>query len=136
MGQWLLGACNGQESPNQASASPAVEGTAPAAANGEIRLRHPSAGESRLMPPGAVIGADPDPTAPALTFSTQIKLGEALRWYRSPERRRDFLLQSELEEGAEHVLSGRVRATGEMFTLRLSPGAAGGTSATIVATPQ
>jgi hypothetical protein len=129
----LVAACAGDEGSNQANAALA-ETAAPPAPTGELPLRRPGASESPLLPPGAVIGADPDPAAPSLTFSTRAEPREVLGWYRSRERRRDFALESELEEGAEHVLSGRIRATGEMFTLRLSRGVTGGTTATIVTT--
>jgi hypothetical protein len=57
-----------------------------------------------------------------------------LGWLRATANGADFVLESELQEGAEHVLSGRVRDTGEAFTVRIAPGAGGGTTGMLMVT--
>lgn len=98
----------------------------------EIPIRRASAGERPLLPPGAVIGADPDYAAPVLTVRSDAAPRRLLVWYRADERSSVFSLESEMQEGAEHVLSGRIRATGELFTVRIAPGPTGGSVATII----
>lgn len=86
------------------------------------------------MPPGAVIGADPDARSPVLVFGAKEQPADLLDWLRATGNGADFVLESEMQEGAEHVLSGRVRATGEAYTVRVAPGATGGTTGMVMVT--
>lgn len=86
-----------------------------------------------LIPPGAVIGSDsPSGAGPAIVFQTREPPERLLDWYRSPERRSDFLLGSELQEGAERVLAGSTVHPPREFTVRLAPGIDGGTTAVVM----
>jgi hypothetical protein len=88
----------------------------------------------KLVPKGAVLGADPDPSAPSLVFQARGTPARLLGWLRATANGADFVLESELQEGDEHVLSGRVRDTGEAFTVRIAPGAGGGTTGVVMVT--
>jgi hypothetical protein len=138
----LLGAsaCSGAEQPpNGAAATEAKPGEAAApspSAPGEIPLRRASRIEAKLVPPGAALGADPDPRAPGLVFQAREAPARLLGWLRATANGADFVLESELQEGAEHVLSGRVRGTGEAYTVRIAPGAGGGTTGMVMVTAQ
>ena len=117
---------------NRSAAAPLpIEAAAPPR---ESASRRASAVELKLVPKGAVLGPDPDPTAPSITFQAREAPARLLGWLRATANGADFVLESELQEGDEHVLSGRVRETGEAFTLRIAPGATGGTTGMIMVT--
>ena len=86
-----------------------------------------------LLPPDAVIGGDvPVGDAETIAFDSRNPPARLLAWYRSSER--DFRIGSELQEGAEYVLSGSTRVPDRDFTVRLAPGRTGGTSGMILFT--
>jgi hypothetical protein len=103
-------------------------------ASGEIAARRASRIEAKLVPPRSVLGSDPDPKSPGLVFQAQEAPAKLLDWFRATGNGADFVLESEMQEGAEHVFSGRVRATGEAFTVRIAPGASGGTTGMVMVT--
>lgn len=90
-----------------------------------------SAERADLLPPDAVIGSDsPSGEAETIAFDSRDPPSRLLAWYSSDER--DFRLGSELQEGAEYVLSGSARTPDRDFTIRLAPGRNGGTSGMIL----
>jgi hypothetical protein len=101
---------------------------------GQPSLRRPTGLERKLLPPDAVIGADNDANAAMLVFSTHEAPARLLDWFRATANGADFVLETEMQEGAEHVFSGRARASGEAFTVRIAPGASGGTTGMIMVT--
>jgi hypothetical protein len=125
-----------QAEPNAAAPAPAVAaGAAPSAsAPGEIEIRKPSRFEAKLVPPNSVIGADPDLASPALAFQNDQDPAPLLDWFRATGNGADFVLESEMQEGDEHVFSGRVRASGEGYTVRVAPRPNGGTTGVVVVT--
>lgn len=123
---------SGPDGEKRESAASNAQQNAPAP--GEPPLRRPTAVEQRLVPPRAVLGADPDPRAPALVFQSREKPEQLLDWFRATGNGADFALETELQEGAEHVFSGRVRATGGAYTVRIAPGANGGTTGLVLIT--
>jgi len=124
----LAGCAEGGQADESA---PANETTA-AAPYGEIASRRANAVELKLVPKGAVLGSDPDPQSPSLVFQAREEPARLLGWLRATANGADLALESEMQEGAEHVLSGRVRETGEAYTVRIAPGANGGTTGTII----
>lgn len=124
--------------PEMAQAPPAADGggARQVPAPGEIPARRASRIEAKLVPPRAVLGSDPDPKSPGLVFQAKEEPARLLDWLCATANGADFVLESELQEGAEHVFSGRVRATGEAFTVRVAPGANGGTTGIIMVTPR
>jgi hypothetical protein len=84
-----------------------------------------------LVPPGAVIGSDsPAGEGAAITFQTRERPERLVAWYRSPER--GFVIGSELQEGAERVLTGTRGRPPREFTVRLAPGINGGTTGVVM----
>ena len=121
----------------QAPAPTPESSEAPAAsAPGELPLRRPTSIEAKLLPPRAVIGADPDARSPVLSFDVVEEPDRLFGWFRATGNGADFVLESEMQEGEEHVFSGRVRATGEAYAVRVAPGANGGTTGSIMVTPR
>jgi hypothetical protein len=136
-----LGGCGTEAVREEAASSPARApatqvGSGKASAPGEIASRRPTPLEAKLLPPKAVIGADPDPRAPSLTFHTREEPGELLDWLRAATNGADFVLESEMQEGAEYVFSGRARAGEEVFTVRVAPGVNGGTTGMVLVAPR
>jgi hypothetical protein len=127
----IAAACGEAGENRNATPPPAAAAEAPSA---EIAARRVSAVETKLVPKRAVIGSDPDPTAPTLIFQAREAPARLLGWLRATANGADFVLESEMQEGAAHVLSGRVRATGEAFTVRIAPGATGGTTGMVMVT--
>jgi len=126
----------GKDEENRGPTGAPATGAVAAAPPGEIAARRTSAIELKLVPKGAVLGSDPDPDAPSLIFQARAGPARLLGWLRATANGADFVLESELQEGEEHVLSGRVRETGEAFTVRLAPGAGGGTTGMVMVTAQ
>ncbi|WP_166038389.1 hypothetical protein [Sphingosinicella sp. YJ22] len=92
-----------------------------------------SAERADLLPPDAVIGGDSQTEdAETIAFDSRNPPSRLLAWYRAEER--DFRLGSELQEGAEYVLSGSTDAPDRDFTIRLAPGRNGGTSGMLLFT--
>ena len=94
-----------------------------------------TANRADLLPPEAVIGGDsPSGDAETITFESSNPPARLLDWYHDGQR--GFRIGSEMQEGAEYVLSGSTRApAGERhFTIRLAPGRSGGTSGMILFT--
>ena len=92
-----------------------------------------SAERADLLPPDAVIGSDsPSGDTETISFDSRNPPSRLLAWYRGAER--EFRIGSELQEGAEYVLSGSTRAPDRDFTVRLAPGRSGGTSGMILFT--
>ena len=107
--------------PQAANALPPLEETVRSAERGD------------LLPPDAVIGSDsPTGDAETIAFDSRNPPSRLLAWYRAEER--EFRLGSELQEGAEYVLSGSTVAPGRDFTIRLAPGRNGGTSGMLLFT--
>ena len=137
-----LANCGGEQAKEEKSPPPAeAPGPAPASINmaappGEIASRRPTAMEAKLLPPKAVIGSDPDPRAPALTFQTREEPGRLLDWFRATANGPFFVLETEMQEGAEYVFSGRARESGEVFTIRVAPGVNGGTTGILLVAPR
>jgi hypothetical protein len=131
----FLAGCSGETAGNQPAASErASEKQESVSARGEIPARRPSRIEEKLVPPRAVLGSDPDPSSPSLVFQAPEEPARLLGWLRATANGADFVLESEMQEGAEHVLSGRVRATGRAFSVRIAPGGTGGTTGTVLVT--
>ena len=101
-----------------------------------IPSRRPSRIEARLVPPGSAIGSDPDPQSPSIVFLSPRLPARLLDWVRATANSEDFVLDSEMEEGAEHVFNGRMRESDQGFTVRLAPGANGGTTGVVLVTPR
>ena len=92
-----------------------------------------SAERADLLPPDAVIGSDsPSGDTETISFDSRNPPSRLLAWYRGAER--EFRIGSELQEGAEYVLSGSTHAPARDFTIRLAPGRSGGTSGMILFT--
>jgi hypothetical protein len=127
----IVAGCGAERGNDQkaAAAAPAPNSAEPAPAPpGEVASRRVAGLEAKLLPPGAVIGADPDPDAPWLVFLLREKPEALLDWFRATANGADFVLESEMQEGAEYVFSGRARASADVFTVRLAPGVNGGTT--------
>jgi hypothetical protein len=130
----FLAGCSGETAGNQPAASErASEKQESVSARGEIPARRPSRIEEKLVPPRAVLGSDPNPSSPSLVFQAPEE-PRACSAGCVPRQRRRLVLESEMQEGAEHVLSGRVRATGRAFSVRIAPGGTGGTTGTVLVT--
>jgi hypothetical protein len=127
---FALAGCGGQEVKEQAA--PAQVAPPPA----EVAARRPGPLEARLLPPGAVIGSDPDPRAPSLTFQVRETPDRLLDWIRAAANGSDFVLETEMQEGAEYVFSGRARASDQVFTVRVAPGVNGGTTGMVLVAPR
>lgn len=100
----------------------------------------PSGGEARavetagLLPPRAeMVPATPIDGAVAFAYRTPDAPATVARWYRAS---RAFNLQSELNEGGEHVLSGTVARPAGDFSVRLAAHSGGGTTAMVLVTPR
>lgn len=100
----------------------------------------PANAEAVLLPPDVhpARGGALAPGETALSFSTRTPPAALLAWYRSPERRAAFTIGSEMDEGAEHVLSGSLapeanRPRGD-FTVRIAPGERGGAAVMVLVT--
>ena len=137
-----LPSCRGEQAKEEKS-SPCAEAPGPPRASndpappiGEVASRRPTRLEAKLLPPKAVIGSDPAPRAPALTFQAREEPGRLLDWFRATANGSDFVLESEMQEGAEYVLSGRARESGEVFTIRVAPGVNGGTTGMVLVAPR
>jgi hypothetical protein len=92
--------------------------------------------EAALIPPG-VTTARGDALArgeAALSFTSRTPPANLVAWYRSPARGGAFHIDSELQEGAEKVLSGRLAQAAADFTVRIAPGERGGTTAMVLVT--
>jgi hypothetical protein len=131
----LLAGC-GSGGNAQADAAPAPVAAAPtsnlaAPSPAAVSLAHPSP----LVPPGAAVSANvPDGRESAISFESPEPPERLLAWFRSPERRPDFSLGGELQEGAEQVLTGSTRRPPGEFTVRLAPSGNGGTTAMVLIT--
>ena len=140
-GHWLvllalaLASCSGREAREEA-ARPRAQGNKAAAPPTEVVSRRPTPLEAKLLPPKAVIGADPDPRAPTLIFQTREEPAELLDGLRAAANGADFVLETEMQEGAEYVFSGRARAGAEVFTVRVAPGVNGGTTGMVLVAPR
>jgi len=109
------------EPPQAANALPPLEETVRSAERGD------------LLPPAAGVGGDsPTGDAETIAFDSRNPPSQLLAWYRAEER--EFRLGSELQEGAEYVLSGSTVAPDRDFTIRLAPGRNGGTSGMLLFT--
>ena len=109
------------------TAAPSEKGLPP------LRETVRTANRADLLPPDAVIGGDsPTSDAETITFDSRNPPSRLLAWYRSDER--GFRLGSDLQEGAEYVLSGSTGVPDRDFTVRLAPGRSGGTSGMILFT--
>lgn len=90
----------------------------------------------RLLPPGARLGEGSTAAGGSeLSFVSALSPAQLAAWYRSPERRGDFRVSAELQEGAEQVLSGSARGGGE-FTVRIAPDSASGSAAMLLISGQ
>lgn len=122
-----VGSCGGEAEERQAAAAQAPARPVPPPPQSSA----PKASATAMLPPGAVIGSDsPGGEAASIVFDSREPPGRLLAWYRSPGRRADFRLESELQEGAEQVLSGT--SCNGAFTVRLAPGGNGGTAGTLL----
>ncbi len=136
----LLAGC-GEQPRKDASAVIAVEATptvnasvaaAPAvAARAEVVRAVETAG---LLPPRAqVVPATRVEGAIAFAYRTPDAPAQVARWYRGAA---GFNLQSELDEGGEHVLSGTTARPAGDFSVRLAAQSGGGTTAMVLVTPR
>jgi hypothetical protein len=92
-----------------------------------------SAERADLLPPDAVIGSDsPTGEAETIAFDSRDPPVRLRAWYRSADR--GFRLGSELQEGAEYVLTGSTRTPDRHFTIRLAPGRNRGTTGMLLFT--
>lgn len=78
------------------------------------------------------------PGETALSFTSAASPQATLAWYRDPARRTAFSVDSEMQEGAEYVLSGSLarnpgRVRGD-FSVRVAPGEHGGSTAMVLVT--
>lgn len=126
----LLAGCGGDPQ------APGAQDAGAAAAAPTVPAPRAAHIQRRLIPPRAVIGSDPDPRPSVLVFSAREPPARLLDWFRGTANGADFVLESEMQEGAEHVFSGRVRETGEAFTVRIAPGNTGGTTGMVMVTPR
>lgn len=135
----LLAAC-GQQPGNEAAVvieagdAPLVNATAAAPAVVPKAEEVAAAGTAGLLPPRAeVVPASRVEGAIAFAYRTPDAPAEVLRWYRAS---RTFRLQSELDEGGEHVLSGTTARPAGDFSVRLAAERGGGTTAMVLVTPR
>lgn len=135
----VLVAC-GQQPGNEAAIvievgdAPLVNATAAAPAVAPMAEEVAAVGTAGLLPPRAeVVPASRVEGATAFAYRTPDAPGEVLRWYRAS---RAFRLQSELDEGGEHVLSGMTARPAGEFSVRLAPERGGGTTAMVLVTPR
>lgn len=134
----VLGACAGADDaaqPDRNGAALAAEPGAAAALTSNVqvvdqaRAASPDAG---LIPPGATVSAGSTrPGDVQIAYSSAQSPQRLRSWYRTAARAAGFRIDSELDEGAEHVLSGTSRG-GRPFSVRLAPGDAGGTLALLL----
>ena len=133
----FAGACGREETaPAKAAAAPVASAAPPKAgpAPQQVAAVHDIAG---LVPPGV----QPRPGEPleagevALAFDSRESPDRLRAWYRASARGGAIRLGSELDEGAEYVIEGTHRSGGA-FTIRLAPGAGGGTTAILLMTPR
>jgi hypothetical protein len=116
--------------PPPAAAAPTRNQAAPPPP-GAVPPAHPSP----LVPPGAAVSANvPNGRESAISFESAEPPERLLDWFRSPERRPDFSLGGELQEGAEQVLTGSTSRPPGEFTVRLAPSGNGGTTAMVLIT--
>lgn len=102
----------------------------------EIRTRAGIQSDHRILPPDAafsgihVEGRDRDGGV-EIAFTAPQAPTEVAAWYRAAERARDFAIRTEdaLQNGI--VLRGETAGDGDQFTVRLNPGAGGGTEGRI-----
>jgi hypothetical protein len=72
--------------------------------------------------PGAEGGGEVE-----LRFTTGDAPGQVVGWYRDPARGQEFTLEAARQEADGFVVTGTDRQDGDRFTLRIAPGAGGGT---------
>ena len=127
----------GEPQADQATPVSVAKPTGPQARSaGPILSRRPSRIEARLVPPDSAIGSDPDSQSPSIVFLSPRPLVGVLEWVRARADSEDFVLDAEMEEGAEHVFNGRMRERDQAFTVRLARGANGGTTGVVLVTPR
>jgi hypothetical protein len=126
-----------QAESNQVTSTPSADSQdSGGPAQQSVPARRPSRIEARLVPPGSAIGSDPDPQSPSIVFLSPRPPARLLDWVRATANSEDFILDAEMEEGAEHVFNGRMRESDQGFTVRLAPGANGGTTGVVLVTPR
>jgi hypothetical protein len=72
---------------------------------------------------------------PGQRFHSSDDIGTVAAWYTDPARRNRFAIRDEIRNDGVFVLTGTARG-GDSFTVRLTPGASGGTDGTVDVTPR
>jgi hypothetical protein len=67
-----------------------------------------------------------------MRFTTSDPAERVVAWYRDPARAPDFTVQSAGREGNAFVIAGTGRQDNERFTVRITPGAGGGSEGRLV----
>lgn len=115
---------------NDASVQSAEAAPAVAPRAEEVR----TAETAGLVPPRArVEPASRVEGAIAFAYRTPDAPAEVARWYRAAS---GLNLQSEMDEGGEHVLSGTTARPAGDFSVRLAAHSGGGTTAMVLVTPR
>lgn len=121
---------------NQAAAAEAPD-QAPVnkvAAEAKVREEVAVVETAGLLPPDAsLVSRDPVEGAIAFDFRTATPPARLVDWYRT-QPGGGFEVTSEMEEGAERVLSGTTRRPRGDFSVRLATGTRGGTSGMVLVT--
>lgn len=128
----LLSGCGADRAEESAPSSPAAgAAAAEATAREEVALVE-AAG---LLPPGArLVSRQPVEGAVAFDFVAAEAPPRLADWYRAARPGAAFSVSSEMEEGAERVLSGTTRSPAGDFSVRLAPDGRGGTMAMVLVT--
>ena len=115
---------------NEASVEAAEAAPAVAPRAEEVR----TAETAGLVPPRAeVVPASRVEGAIAFAYRTPDAPADVARWYRAAS---GLNLQSEMDEGGEHVLSGTTARPAGDFSVRLAERSGGGTTAMVLVTPR
>lgn len=128
---------NGPVAAETAEASAAAEAPVANRVAAEAKLREEVAvvETAGLLPPNAsLVSREPVTGAIAFDFRAAAPPERLAGWYRASTTGAGYEVTSEMQEGAEHVLSGTTRAPAGDFSVRLAPDGRGGTTAMVLVT--
>lgn len=140
----MLASGCGSDAPNMAAAEPLP----PAAPAAPVLTDPPSPSSpgrrevaviqhAGLLPDRAtIVSREPVDGAIAFDFNASETPARVLAWYRRAQPGRGFAVTSELQEGAEHVVSGTTRQPIGDFSVRIASDGEGGTTAMVLVTPR
>lgn len=140
----LLGGCGGGTEQANGAAPPnaqsvpgldVVERPEAPAAPAQVAREVATVEHAGLLPDRArIVSREPMTGAIAFDFHAPDTVARVAAWYRAGQTRGGFVVTSELQEGAEHVLSGITRQPAGDFSVRLAADEGGGTTAMVLVT--